>query len=190
MALFKQKEPAEAEAGVSENETSRIYEIGYHIMPSVSEENVSTEVETIKGLISKHGGTVVSEGEPKLTDLAYTMRKRLEGGYKNFDKAYFGWVKFETDQDNINSFSEDIDELESILRFIVVKTIKENTLYGDSLIIESEESEEGDNKGQVPTKEEPVKAKTGEEEKEEKGEVVEEELDEKLDELISDDKVE
>lgn len=212
MALFKSKKAADApeeatveqkeveEAPVIETEAEetdddkgvRVYELGYQIMSSVAEDAVGVEVETLKSIIAKHGGQIISEGNPELIDLAYTIRKRFESGYQKFDRAHFGWVKFEMNGDKLSELKADIDEVESVIRYIVVKTVRENTIYGPEVMkaLKAEEEVDEIEAGDIPKKSEAPKTKTAEEEKEEKGEVVEEELDEKLDELVSDDKVE
>src|SRR5690606_8924207 len=104
---------------MEENKTqARLYEFGYHLLSSVPAESVSVEVETLKGLIAKHGGEIASEGKPQLIDLAYTIRKRFEGGYKKFDQAHFGWIKFTGDADMLEALKEDINDVDSVLRYI------------------------------------------------------------------------
>lgn len=167
---------------------SRVYELGYHIISSVPEENLGVEIETLKGLIKKHGGEVISEAEPEIMDLAYTMRKRFESGYQSFDRSYFGWVKFEMASDAAIALKADLDEIESLLRYLITKTVKENTLYTDRVAaILSEQEREDEGGAPAATRKKDVPTRTAKEEKAEKGEVQEEELDEKLDELVSDD---
>lgn len=181
------------EESVDETEEgSRVYELGYHIGSSVAEDAVSVEVETLKSILAKHGGEIISEGNPEMIDLAYTIRKRFESGYQNFDRAYFGWIKFEGAGEKLEDLKEDLDDVDSVIRYIIVKTVRENTLYGEEVMkaLKEEEEQSEEDAGEVPKKSEAPKTKTGEEEKEEKGEVVEEELDDKLDELVSDDTVE
>lgn len=172
---------------IIENESeNRIYEIGFHILPTVTEDKVSIETDTLKALVTKHGGEVISEGAPALVDLAYTIKKRIEGGYERYDRAYFGWIKFEMGAENAIAFKADIEELETVLRYLIIKTVRENTLYGDTIDLSSEDDDRGDRKERKEKKPQVVSA---EEEKEEKGEVVEEELNKKLDELVTDDTV-
>jgi len=167
----------------NENE-SQIYEIGFHIVPTVAEDKVSVETDTLKALVAKHDGEIISEGESKLQDLAYTIKKRIEGGYERYDRGYFGWSKFEMSIENIEAFKADVEELPNVLRFLIIKTVRENTLYGDSLVLIDEE--QGDER---PREKKPVVI-SAEEEKKENGEVSEEELDKKLDELVEENKEE
>lgn len=108
---------------------SKIYEIGYHIVSSVAEENVATETDKIKSIIQKEGGVIISEEPAKLRPLAYTLKKAEAGSYKKFDKAYFGWVKFELSEGDIKKIEDSLKQVDTILRHIVIKTIKENTVF-------------------------------------------------------------
>ena len=105
-----------------------VYEVGYHIVPTVAEENVPKEVDNLKSVITK-GGSVISEGEPKLISLAYTIIKRLGDINKRFDKAYFGWIKFESSAEDALEIKKSLDNNPNILRFLLVKTLRDNTMF-------------------------------------------------------------
>ena len=58
-------EEINAAANTSENEVVlRIYEVGYHIIPTVLEENVEKVVGDIRTVIEKAGGSFIAEGAP------------------------------------------------------------------------------------------------------------------------------
>lgn len=150
---------------------SKIYEVGYHIVSSVAEENVPQETEKIKKIISKEGGSVISEEAAKLRPLAYTLKKSEAGSYKKFDKAYFGWVKFELTEGDITNIDKEFKNESNVLRYIIIKTVRENTLY---------------NQKPAPAfvEKESVKSKTEKAEKEAKPASIEE-IDKSIDELIA-----
>ncbi len=105
-----------------------VYEIGYLIVSSVPEEKVAGEVEAIKKIIAKAGSTVIAEEAPYAQDLAYTMRKKMvSGGYEKYDSAYFGWIKFEVGSDKIEALKNSIEAHPSVLRMLLITTVKENT---------------------------------------------------------------
>jgi ribosomal protein S6 len=116
----------------SKESNSKVYEIGFHIVSTIAEENVPAETDKIKAFLSNEGASVISEEAPKLRPLAYSIRKAFGGTYKTFDKAYFGWVKFELDGD-ITNIEKLMKNNENVLRFILVKTVKENTMYSPKL---------------------------------------------------------
>lgn len=105
----------------------RVYELGYHIIPAVSEEEAPKEAAAIKELIGQHGGTVFSEEAPKHMTLAYTMYRTENGKKTKFDTAHFGGIKFEMDPANVIKIKEVLDVNKNILRHIIFKTVKENT---------------------------------------------------------------
>src|ERR1035437_9892092 len=80
-----------------EESEARIYEVGFHIVPLVAEENVPKEFGDIKLVLEKQKGVMISEELPRLRPLAYTIAKTVAGKKHIFDKAYFGWIKFEAD---------------------------------------------------------------------------------------------
>src|ERR1700675_1487495 len=80
---------------VAKNNEEKIYEIGYHLISSISEENIPKEIEKIKEYLAKEKAVIISEEAAKLRPLAYSIKKAFQGTYKTFDKAYFGFIKFE-----------------------------------------------------------------------------------------------
>ena len=126
-------------AVVAKNSEEKIYEVGYHILSSVSEENVPKEVEKIKDYLAKEKAIIISEETPKLRPLAYSIKKAFGGSYKVFDKAYFGFIKFELGIDgDIKNIDSSMRNNESILRYIVIKTVRENTMYSPKITVFSD----------------------------------------------------
>ncbi|MDP3996668.1 MAG: 30S ribosomal protein S6 [bacterium] len=113
-----------------ENEQAepRIYEIGYHILPLVPEEKLAVSLGELKAILEKHKAVVISEDYPRNMHLAYKLRKQIAGKYQDFNSAYFGWIKFEASSEAVISISNDFESQNDILRFIVVKTVRENTM--------------------------------------------------------------
>jgi ribosomal protein S6 len=110
----------------------RVYELGYHILSSVDEGNVEKEREALVAIITKFKGTVISEEMPALINLAYPMDKVINNKRNIFSQAYFGWIKFDLSPEVVIEFEKEIDAIESILRFILIKTIKENTIISET----------------------------------------------------------
>ena len=120
-------ETLEKEGGV------QVYELGYHIVSTVAEENLPKEVETLKATVLQDGGSLVSEGEPKLINLAYSMTKSVADTKKKFNTAYFGWLKFETKSELMPMIKKAVDANPNVLRYLLIKTVRENTLYTPKL---------------------------------------------------------
>ncbi len=108
-----------------------VYEIGYLIGSSIPEEKVSEEVEKIKKILNDAHAVIISEEFPRPEDLAYTIRKKtVAGSYEKYDKAYFGWVKFEVGTDLIENIKKSIEVIPSIIRTLNITTVRENTYLG------------------------------------------------------------
>ncbi|TRZ53453.1 hypothetical protein D4R99_00810 [bacterium] len=110
-----------------ENEL-RVYEVGYLLLPYVQEADLEKEVGRIKEAIVAAGGTSFAEENPRLLGLAYPMYKVFANKKTKFENAYFGWVKFDGDPKGILKLKKSLDANENVLRFLITKTIRENTL--------------------------------------------------------------
>ncbi|MEK7150398.1 MAG: 30S ribosomal protein S6 [Patescibacteria group bacterium] len=111
---------------------TQVYEIGYHIIPAVAIENLPGEVENLKNFLVKEGAVIISEEIPKMRELSFTMSKAIGGLKRKFDTAYFGWIKFDAANAPISKIKKFFDEYENILRFLLIKTVKGNTLFSAS----------------------------------------------------------
>ena len=108
-----------------------VYEIGYLLVSSVPEEKVPAEVEAVRAIITAAGSSVIAEEAPHKQQLAYTMRRKtVAGSYEKYDTAYFGWVKFEVGSDKIEAVKKAIELHPSVLRALLVSTVRENTYLG------------------------------------------------------------
>ncbi len=114
---------------LEEKDNLEIYELGYHLLPTVQEEDVPAEISKINFVISENEGNIIGEGLPSMRQLAYEVVKKVETKTLKFNKAYFGWVKFEIDRSQITNIKNQIESLPSVLRFIIIKTVRENTMY-------------------------------------------------------------
>lgn len=159
-----------------EESFEKIYEIGYHIIPAVAVENLSIEVDNIKNFLVKEGVEIISEDFPKLRDLAYAILKTVGGTRRKFDTAYFGWVKFDAGETPIAKVKKFLDENENILRYLLINTTKENTIF-------SAKTEDIQDKGEAKEikKEKEQETKI----KEIKSPISEEDLDKTIDNLIA-----
>jgi len=105
-----------------------VYEVGYLLVPTIAEENVGGEVTTLKDNLSSNGASFISEEFPKFIDLAYEMSRLIDNKKQKFNSAYFGWVKFETTPSKAKTIKEMLDKDEKLIRFILIKTVRENTM--------------------------------------------------------------
>lgn len=111
-----------------ENEVvKRVYEAGYHIVPTVQEGDVEKVVAGIRSHIEKLGGSFIAEGAPSLMKLSFPMDKREGERHVEYDRGYFGWLKFEAAAENVTKLMAILNGNAQILRSIVFKTVREDT---------------------------------------------------------------
>jgi len=113
----------------TEHGGNQIYEVGFLIVPTVLEERVGEVVSNIKGILEKNAGIVIADDFPKMKTLAYLMTKPSGGTIKKFNSAYFGWIKFEISAKAVGIVEKAFKADQNILRFLLIKTVRENTLF-------------------------------------------------------------
>jgi ribosomal protein S6 len=106
----------------------RVYEVGYLLVPTISEEELPAVYGNLKELISALGGVAISDEMPKMMTLAYSMVKVVSNVRNKFNTAYFGWTKFTMDSDKILELKKKLDLDPHFIRFLILKTVKENTI--------------------------------------------------------------
>lgn len=107
---------------------SRVYELGYLLVPTITEEDLPTVYGNLKELVASFGGVYISDDMPKMINLAYRMTKVIANVRNKFNTAYFGWIKFTMDSDKILELKKKLDLDSNLVRFLILKTVKENTI--------------------------------------------------------------
>jgi ribosomal protein S6 len=107
---------------------NRIYEASFLLVPFLSEEDLANQVTAIKSNLESLGAISISEDYPKLINLAYTMDRVISNKRQKFNSAFFGWVKFEANPDALKQIKEWFERNENVIRFLTVKTVRENTM--------------------------------------------------------------
>ncbi len=134
----------------------KIYELGYLFVPSIAEENVAAEVQAVKSIIEKYEGNIITEDFPKLRPLAYAMSKVVGAERSKFDKGYFGWIKFEISSGSVPQIKTELDKNNIILRFMIIETIRENTMVTQKMIFkpvgEGEKAKKPESGDEIPAK--------------------------------------
>lgn len=154
------------------NEKKKVYEVGFIIVPTISHDHVSKEIDGIHNVITKNGGDIISEEVPKTIRLAYEMSKTLGNKKLRYDTGHFGWVKFYGTEEGVIEVKKYFDTQDNILRSLIIKTVAENTLYGHKIMPEKANKPERAEDNRVA------------ENTEEKGEINQEELDKSIDKLV------
>ncbi len=110
------------------NIDSRVYEVSFLFVPTLSEDEVLNSFNSLRELILSFEGETISDEMPKIIELAYTMQKTIKNKINKFDNGYFGWIKFFMDAEKVSELKKKLDLSSEIIRFLIVKTVKENTM--------------------------------------------------------------
>jgi ribosomal protein S6 len=63
-----------------------------------------------------------------MLELAYEMSRSILNKKQKFSYGYFGWVKFDCDTEQANIIKESLDKNEKLIRYLMIKTVRENTM--------------------------------------------------------------
>jgi ribosomal protein S6 len=148
----------------------KIYEIGFHIVPTVPEDGLGARVTAIRDVIETNGGHVIADEYPKHMELSYPMTKTAANKRSLHHSAYFGWIKFEVEPAGAKAIDLAVKQDEYVLRFLLAKTVRENTMVPKK-VLQQKRAEDGS----VAKPEEKV---------EEKPVLSAEELDKTIDDLV------
>lgn len=146
-----------------------VYEIGYHVVPTVGDEGVSKTVEAVRKALGE--AEIINEGFPQKMTLAYVIERAAQGKREKYAEAYFGFIKFATDRETLAAAKQKIEAMPSILRSLVVETVREDLMQQKQRAVFASDRLEG------KTLEKPTSAP------EKGGEVSEAELDKSLEAL-------
>ena len=126
---MNESETTEAAGAVStvDAHAVRVYEAGYHISPSVKEEDIEKIVAGIRAVIEKSGGSFIAEGAPVLMRLAFPIDGLEDEKKYEYDRSYFGWLKFESSSLGADDLRNTLAKHPSIFRSIVFRTVREET---------------------------------------------------------------
>jgi ribosomal protein S6 len=123
-------EEAVATAAPEEAKLARVYEVGYHIVPTVAEDSLEKVTGDIRAAIeTAAGGSVnfLAEGAPALTRLSYEM-ETLEGDKSvEYDRGYFGWIKYEASPESVEALDAALKANPSVMRHLIFQTVREET---------------------------------------------------------------
>ena len=114
------------------NETkvdSRVYEVSFIFDNKLDESTALEKANALKQSIATLGGSFISEEAPYMRELAYEMIRVVNNVNVRFNEGYFGWIKFELDGEKVKEFEKSLKGDEQVVRYIVVKTVRDNTVY-------------------------------------------------------------
>ena len=108
--------------------TTRLYELGFILVPTIPELEVPQKVEALKSLVKGEGGVVTNEGTPEYIDLAYTIERTIGSKKNKYSQGYFGFIKFEAEPSALEALKKAFDIEEALVRYLLIKTDEANTV--------------------------------------------------------------
>lgn len=109
-----------------ENNDKNLYELGYLLIPVISEEKLVEEANLVRSAIESNGGLIVNEEQPKMRKLSYEIAHNVAGGRRTrYDDAHFGWMRFNLSPASVKKMEEELKKNPSMLRYLVINLSKE-----------------------------------------------------------------
>lgn len=102
-----------------------IYEVSYLLDTSLSEDDARSKHSEFKAFLTDRSGEVIAEGEPESRKLAYLMTVRRDSKRKDHTRGYFGWIKFALTPEGVQEVESMLKADSSVIRSLVIKTIRE-----------------------------------------------------------------
>ncbi len=106
------------------NEELNSYELAFHILPTVAEEEVPQVFEELKSFITKSEGDIFDSEMAERIELAYTVYAHQEGKNRPYNSAYFGWLRFRVSPMSIIDIKADVESSNKVLRYLLIKLSK------------------------------------------------------------------
>jgi ribosomal protein S6 len=99
-----------------------LYDLGYHLIDSIPEDEVVSHAKRVQGFIEKEGGKVVNEKAPVRISLAYTISRMTKGKREDYSGAYFGTLIFECERSSLSKIEKAIVADPHVLRHLLIET--------------------------------------------------------------------
>lgn len=111
--------------GHEENGEYGLYEVGFHLVPTIAEDALQGVAGQISNVLTNHAARVRSSEGPTLRGLTYQMEKHIGGRNYRYDTAYFGSIVFEAAYQAVPEIQKDLEKTPEILRFVISRTSEE-----------------------------------------------------------------
>lgn len=125
----------------------RKYELAFHLLPTLSDAGQKKAYEAIQAIVLKHKGLVFDEATPELMDLAYPMHAIIKNKRTQFDRGYFGWLRFDVAPTETDSLIREIESQDEVLRVLCISIEARAIRQRDK---DKEEAEERAREDQMP----------------------------------------
>ena len=147
-----------------------VYEIGYHLVPTLAEGDVAAEAAKIRAMLGD--AEIITDETPRKMTLSYVVERPGAGRREKYGEAYFGFIKFAIDKEHINAIEAKLRATREVLRYLLIQTTREEIAPARRAVFTSDRLEGETLKKPAAEPEKPA-------------EVSEEELDKTIDALVA-----
>lgn len=118
-----------AEATVDTSDELASYELAFHVLPTVAEEEVTTVEEAIKQVATNAGANLGLAEAAQRFDLAYELQKMIDGKYRRFTTSYFGWIRFTAAPAVVADILAEVEAMPEVLRALLVRLTRQEEAH-------------------------------------------------------------
>ena len=170
--MAEMSQAVEASSQAKGSNERPVYEVGFHVVPTVPEAELGTVLEKIRAALAKGDAELIKEEFPTKKTLAYVVERSVTGKREKYAESYFGFIKFALDKNAIGDFTAALRSMSEVLRFLIIQTVREEAVAPRRAVFSSDRLE-----GETIKK--PTAAP------EVAGEISEDELNKSIDALVS-----
>lgn len=116
----------EGSSQAAPKDTRPLFEVGYHVVPTVEEAKVSDVSNALRDELEKIQAEITKEQSPTKMTLTYTIERAASGKREKYGEAYFGWIRFAVkERDGIPAVLNFLQNKKEILRFLLIEIAHE-----------------------------------------------------------------
>ena len=120
-----------------QKDTRPVYEVAFHVVPTVEEAKVGDVVEKIRAELAQAGAEIIKDQFPQKMALAYTIERRAAGKREKFAESYFGFIKFAAEREAVAGLEGLLRISKEILRYLLIETEREEPVIARRAVYSS-----------------------------------------------------
>ncbi|MDP4020716.1 MAG: 30S ribosomal protein S6, partial [Candidatus Adlerbacteria bacterium] len=121
----------------ADKDTRPVYEVSFHVVPTVEEAGVGEVVEKIRAELTKGNIEIIKEQFPQKMTLAYTIERAAAGKREKYVETYFGFIKFAAERETIPGLEALLRSSKEILRYLLIETTREEPVIARRAVYSS-----------------------------------------------------
>ncbi len=155
---------------IEKNEDSGAYELSYLLTPLVAEEKLTEIIQQeILTPMDKLAITVVARENPKMTSLAYPIKKVVEHKGSTFSEAYLGVFRFTASRASASALDSTMGKSQFLIRHLLISLPRDCNYTSHQ---------------NVPARVAPVQVMTSPDNQDNQKEAIDKEIDKEIDGLL------